>query len=140
MLNVEISLNNDYELIKVKENRIGNYDIGNGTEELRTADGKIYINNITEGTYKLKGSDNKEISFEITSDGVSSNIRINKKAPVRVPVMQSIAEANIVLTPEMAACYLSFVRFGIIDHLKIYTIDNLAGLVNIHDKQVAFSC
>ena len=40
---------------------------------------KTDINNIGEGSYKLVGSDNKEINFEVYADSVSSNIRINTK-------------------------------------------------------------
>ena len=72
-------VNSNFEVIKVEENNIGNYDIGRDTEEIYTTDGKVYINNISEGNYKLSGSDGSEINFEILSDGVSSNIRVNNR-------------------------------------------------------------
>jgi hypothetical protein len=65
------------KIVKVKENEIGNYDIGYDKEILRTTRSKIYINGIGEGTYKLIGSDSKEITFTIYYNGVSSNIREN---------------------------------------------------------------
>ena len=65
------------KVVKVKENKIGDYDLGSETDRLRTTNSRIYINGIGEGTYKLIGSDNKEMTFTITYDGVSNNIRIN---------------------------------------------------------------
>ena len=67
------------KIVKVKENRLGDYDLGSSTEDLRTVRGKIYINGIGEGTYKLIGSDSKEMIFTISSDSVSNNIRVNNK-------------------------------------------------------------
>lgn len=80
----------NYENINVNENKIGSYDIGNETEELYTVNSRIYINNISEGTYKLSGSDGNEINFEILSDGVSSNIRINNMF-IKNRVVEAIA-------------------------------------------------
>ena len=65
------------KVVKVKENKIGDYDLGSETDRLRTTNSRIYINEIGEGTYKLIGSDNKEMSFTISYDDVSNNIRIN---------------------------------------------------------------
>jgi hypothetical protein len=111
----KLSTTNTYKLydsnnniVKVNENRIGNYDIGNDREELNTVNGKIYINNITEGTYKLISSDNKEINFEITSDGVSSNIRINKKVIIN-RVVETIA--TVIITIQTGTTRLPFILF-----------------------------
>ncbi len=68
--------NNEYKIVKVNEDSVGNYSVGNGIDELRTNRGKIYINDIGEGSYKLVSID-KELLFEIKSDSVSENIRIN---------------------------------------------------------------
>ena len=67
----------ELKIVKVKENEIGDYDLGYDKEILRTTRSRIYINGIGEGTYKLVGSDSKEITFTIYHDGVSSNIREN---------------------------------------------------------------
>ena len=41
--------------------------------------GRLYINNIGAGTYKLVGSDNKEIDFEINENTIQkTNNRIKK--------------------------------------------------------------
>ena len=67
----------ELKIVKVRENEIGDYDLGYDKEILRTTRSRIYINGIGEGTYKLVGSDSKEITFTIYHDGVSSNIREN---------------------------------------------------------------
>ena len=67
------------KLVKVKENSIGNYDLGSTTDIIRTTDGKVYINDIGEGTYKLVGSDSRVMNFTIGYNTVSDNIRINNK-------------------------------------------------------------
>ena len=65
------------KIVRVKENSIGDYDLGLETEDLRTTRSRIYINDIGEGTYKLVGSDLKELTFTIDATTVSNNIRIN---------------------------------------------------------------
>ena len=70
-------IDGELKIVKVKENEIGDYDLGYDKEILRTTRSKIYINGIGEGTYKLIGSDSKEITFTIYYNGVSSNIREN---------------------------------------------------------------
>ena len=72
----------NYDIVRVNENRIGNYDIGKDIKELRTVNGRIYINNLSEGTYKLVSSSNKEITFDVLSNGVSSNVRVNDKVTI----------------------------------------------------------
>ena len=72
-------IDGEEKIVKVKENQIGDYDLGSETENIRTARSRIYINGIGEGTYKLVGSDNKEITFTITHSGISSNIRENNR-------------------------------------------------------------
>ena len=70
-------IDGDYKIVKVKENEIGDYDLGNSTSILRTTTGEIKINGIGEGEYKLIGS-SKELDFNINEHGISSNIRENK--------------------------------------------------------------
>ena len=72
-------IDNNYKIVKVNENYVGDYDIGHETEEMHTTRGNIYIYGIGEGTYKLVGTDTKEITFEVRENDVSSNIRINNK-------------------------------------------------------------
>ena len=70
-------VDNVYKIVKFDENVIGDYKVGNDTEELNVIRGKLYLNNIGEGEYKLVGTDNNELSFEILENSVSSNIREN---------------------------------------------------------------
>ena len=65
------------KIIKVNEDDIGTYELGSETENLRTVDGKIYINDIGEGEYKLVSDNNREVVFTIDYAGVSNNIREN---------------------------------------------------------------
>ena len=65
------------KIIKVNEDDIGTYELGSETENLRTVDGKIYINGIGEGEYKLVSDNNREVVFTIDYAGVSNNIREN---------------------------------------------------------------
>ena len=83
---------NGYKIVKVNENLIGNYDLGSEKEEMNVTRGKLYIYGIGEGTYKLVGTDTKEITFEINAHDVSNNIRINNtvKANRTVSVIATV--------------------------------------------------
>ena len=115
--------NGNYETVKLDENKIGNYDIGSDTTELHTVTGKIYINNIETGTYKLVSSSNKEISFEVLSEGVSSNIRINNKVIIN-RVVETVA--TVILTIQTGTSRLPIVLFIIIMILLINIISLIA--------------
>ena len=71
-------LDNEYKLVKIIETNIGDYKLGNYDSILRTVNGQIKVKDIGEGSYKLVGSDGKELGFEITENNVSSNIRIDR--------------------------------------------------------------
>ena len=79
---LESLVNGKYEKIDVEEvsDEVGRYHISsNKTNTLMTTiNGRIYLNNITSGSYKLVSSSGKEISFEISDEGtLSSNIKEN---------------------------------------------------------------
>ena len=60
----------EYNVLKMeKEEEIGRYIIGNDIDELRTVKGRIYLNNLDSGKYKLVDNEGKEISFTITEEG-----------------------------------------------------------------------
>lgn len=67
-----------YKVVRVKENEIGDYSLGAEKEILRTTTGQINIKGVGEGTYKLVGSDSKELTFDINENSVSSNIRVDR--------------------------------------------------------------
>ena len=70
-------IDGEEKLVKLNENRIGDYDIGSQTSDIKTATGRLYLNNIGEGTYKLVGNA-KELEFTISSNGISDNIVENR--------------------------------------------------------------
>ena len=72
-------MDSEYKLVKVDENSIGYYEIGNETTDLRTVNGQLRVNGIGEGEYKLVGG-GRELEFSITENGMSNNIRENKYA------------------------------------------------------------
>ena len=71
-------MDGEYKVVRVKENEIGDYSLGAEKEILRTTTGQINIKGIGEGTYKLVGSDSKELTFDINENSVSSNIRVDR--------------------------------------------------------------
>ena len=68
-------MDGEYKVVKLNETEIGDYSLGAEKEILRTTTGQINIKGIGEGTYKLVGSDGKELSFNIDENSVSNNIR-----------------------------------------------------------------
>ncbi len=71
-------MDGEYKIVKINENEIGDYELGSEKEILRTTTGQINIKGIGEGSYKLVGSDSKELSFDISENSVSSNIRVDR--------------------------------------------------------------
>lgn len=56
----------EYDVLTMqKEEEIGRYTIGNSDDELRTVMGRLYINNLNKGEYKLVDDEGKELSFSI---------------------------------------------------------------------------
>ena len=102
--------NGNYEIVNINENRVGNYDIGSETDELHTTNGKIYINNVPEGTYKLTAADGREINFEILPDGVTSNIRINNKVIIN-RIVETVA--TVILTIQTGITRHHYILFVI---------------------------
>ena len=75
-------VDSNYKVVKFNEESVSRYETGNETDTLRTNTSRIYINNLGEGQYRLLGSDDKELVFEISGNNVSSNIRINNSKNV----------------------------------------------------------
>ena len=116
--------NGDYEIVNISENRIGNYDIGRGTTEMYTVNGKIYINDVSEGTYKLTSSDGNSIDFEVLSDGVSSNIKINNKV-IKNRIVEAVAE--LIIQIQTGTARLPIILFIVIMTLLV----SIFGLMTI---------
>ncbi len=67
-----------YELVKVNSDGAGKYVIGRKTTDLKPIKGRIYINDLDSGEYKLVDNYNNELQFTIYDDGtLSPNIREN---------------------------------------------------------------
>mgnify|MGYP004501381683 CR=1 FL=1 len=71
---------NDIDMVEDEEN-VGRYEVSktNSTITMNPINGRLYLNNLPEGEYKLIDNENKKISFSITSDGkLTGNIKENK--------------------------------------------------------------
>ena len=75
-----MKVNGGYETIDVNENKtIGRYIIAKSSsdEKIRTIDGNIYINDMSEGEYILEGDQGTVSTFTINEDGTTNgNVRI----------------------------------------------------------------
>ena len=106
--NVNYRLYKDNELQKLDEEEAGTYSIGSDLEVLKPIKGRIYIRNVSSGNYKLVGSDNKEISFSVDSEGnltgnvkeytiKSNNYISNSKAELIITIQTGIRRVNYML-------------------------------------------
>ena len=85
----KLSTENTYNLYKKEDKEykklnmetdeeVGRYITGSNNSEMTSIKGRIYLNNLEEGSYKLVSSDNKDIEFTITEDGkLNGNILEN---------------------------------------------------------------
>lgn len=88
----------DGNLIGLNEEEAGIYSYSGNTNELRPVKGKIYINELTSGNYKLKSSDNKELDFSIDSDGnITGNVKKYNKTDGKSSTNTSVAELIIAI-------------------------------------------
>ena len=111
---LESLVNGKYEKIDVEEvsDEVGRYNISsNKTNTLMTTiNGRIYLNNITSGSYKLVSSSGKEISFEISDEGtLSSNIKENFSLDTNK--ILSLSTAEIITSIRTGQ---TVIRFGIL--------------------------
>ena len=77
--NLYKKIDNEYKLLNMeKDEEVGRYITGSNNSEMTSIKGRIYLNNLEEGSYKLVSSDNKDIEFTITEDGkLNGNILEN---------------------------------------------------------------
>lgn len=77
--NLYKKVDNEYKLLNMeKDEEVGRYITGSNNSEMTSIKGRIYLNNLEEGSYKLVSSDNKDIEFTITEDGkLNGNILEN---------------------------------------------------------------
>ena len=87
----------DNEEVILEEDAIGIYSIGNSNDEIRSANNKIYINELPKGKYKLIGDNNKEVKFEIDESGkIIGNVKENTKEASKI-VSTAVAELIIMI-------------------------------------------
>ena len=87
----------DNEEVILEEDAIGIYSVGNSNDEVRSANNKIYINELPKGKYKLIGDNNKEVKFEIDESGkIIGNVKENTKE-TRKLVSTAVAELIIMI-------------------------------------------
>ena len=68
--NLYKKVDNEYKLLNMeKDEEVGRYITGLNNSEMTSIKGRIYLNNLEEGSYKLVSSDNKDIEFTIAEDG-----------------------------------------------------------------------
>ena len=98
-----ISSESTYKLYKdngevmLEEDAIGIYSVGNSNDEIRSANKKIYINELPKGKYKLIGDNNKEVKFEIDESGkIIGNVKENTKETSKI-VSTAAAELIIMI-------------------------------------------
>ena len=89
-------IDSQYKLVKVNEENIGNYTVGNNEEIIRTVNGRVYLNGIGEGTYKLVSNNDREISFVISDNSISSNIKENPNYTPGTFIVSAVA--TLILT------------------------------------------
>ncbi len=67
----------NYDVVMMdEEDQVGRYIKGNSIKDMHTVRGRLYINDLPKGNYKLLDNDGKEILFNITSEGqIYGNIR-----------------------------------------------------------------
>ena len=87
----------DNEEVILEEDAIGIYSVGNSNDEIRSANNKIYINELPKGKYKLIGDNNKEVKFEIDESGkIIGNVKENTKE-TRKLISTAVAELIIMI-------------------------------------------
>ena len=84
------------ELVKFDENELGSYNYGGDNATLRPIKGRLYLNGLGVGNYKLVSSDNKELEFGINYSGkIFGNVREYTKEDNSNGVKTSIAKLII---------------------------------------------
>ena len=91
--------NEDYMLLKInRQEEVGRYEIGNKEDEMTTVRGRLYINNLSEGDYKIVDNNGKEITFSITNnEQVIGRVRDNTNVTTTKVIATAIAQLIITI-------------------------------------------
>ena len=88
----------DGKLISLEKEELGRYRYKGNDENLTSIKGRLYLDNLYKGDYKLESSDNKSIEFSIDSDGhITGNVTENNKQSGSSSAIAN-AEAELILT------------------------------------------
>ena len=88
----------DSKLVSLEKEEIGRYRYKGNDENLIPIRGRLYLDNLYKGNYKLESSDNKYIEFSIDSKGnISGNVTENTRNSSQT-VAQAESEAELILT------------------------------------------
>lgn len=100
----ELQVYNDdkYEKLNVENeiNNVGRYSIINKENDIKmtTINGKLFLNNLPEGNYKIVDNNKKELTFTISSDGtLSGNIKENYTSNLNRIMSTAQAELTVSL-------------------------------------------
>ena len=90
------TLYRDSKVIGLEKEELGRYRYKGNNEDLTPIKGRLYLDNLNKGSYKLVSSDNKSIEFSIDSDGnISGNVT---EAPINKAIgTEAISTAELIL-------------------------------------------
>ena len=87
----------DDKLVSLAKEELGRYSYKCKNEELTPIKGRLYIDNLSKGSYRLVSNDNKFIEFSIDADGhITGNVVENPSDPNKVNP-KSVAKAEVTL-------------------------------------------
>ena len=111
--NLYKKVDNDYKIINMEKNEeAGRYNIGMNIKDMTPIKGRIYINDIEPGSYKLSDNTNNEITFVITEDGkINGNVKenINEKEKI-----VAISLAYLIITIQTGVERVKYLMYIII--------------------------
>ena len=88
----------DDKLVSLFKEELGRYSYYGKNEELVPIKGRLYIDNLSKGSYRLVSNDNKYIEFSIDDEGhISGNVVENFTDPNKVNP-RSVSKAELVLS------------------------------------------
>ena len=128
------------ELVKFDENELGSYNYGGDISTLRPIKGRLYLNGLGIGNYKLVSSDKKELEFGINSNGkIFGNVREYTKEDNPNGIKTSIAKLiirNPLNTLKIILFILLLIIIGLILMIRIkQEKQQLILLKNLTDKE-----
>ena len=105
------NLYKDGKVVSLEKEEIGKYKYKGDTKELTPIKGRLYLENLSKGSYKLESSDNKNIEFSIDEDGnISGNVtEYNNNSNSTLAMAES--EAELILTIQTGKNRLNYFLF-----------------------------